>query len=197
MIFGRTLEAAGGLEYSGGPRGLNCWADYSHRRPVLRTTSFFASFDSRAVTDLRGGVGIDLYRQIHFSVDGDMIAFFEQQHEAGIEYLLSGYGITGGYRFHGGYGGDLSGFVLYGHRDIGEKLTLDASINLTQYKYPRDPDPGITAIDDQETAGILAAGYRILPSLTFTGQVEGMQNQFFKHDVRFLGTVNWRFRTAL
>jgi hypothetical protein len=197
LIFGRIVSATGGAEYQEGPKNLHAWMEYDRRQPNLPATSFFAPFDSRPVHQLRGGVGRQVYKALSVDLSGDLIDFQGSQGEKGAELLFSGYGYTVGYRLHNGYGGSLSGLVLYGHQDLGGKITLDASANLTQYKYGEVTSVEGSRVDDDELTGILAAGYRLHPNLTLTAQVEGLQNAEFRRDARFLGIVHWRFRSVL
>ncbi len=193
LIYGKTLSAVGGLELTGGPRDLWGWVEYDRTRPDFMATDFFASFESDPVDQVRAGVGCDVYHRIRASVDGDVLTFSGDQNEQGARLLLSYQGFAAGYQLHSGYGGDLAGLILSGHRDLCDRVTLDATVGHTQYKYGE----GEPQTDDNETSGIIAVGYRILPTLTLTGQVEGLHNVAFDHDVRFLGIVHWRFRTVL
>lgn len=197
LIYGRNLNATGGLEYLEGPRNLHGWIEYERRRAELPATSVFASFDIHPVQSLRADLGREIWRHISLDVNGDLITFQGSDHEQGAELMVSGYGYTLGYRLHGGYGGDLSGLILYGHQELGEKLSLDADVNLTRYKYNDAKEVDGAGVDDSETTGVLAANYLLLPTLTLTAQVEGLRNAAFQHDVRFLGLINWRFRSVL
>jgi hypothetical protein len=195
MILGRDIRGAAGLEYIGGPRALRAWIEYNRRRPALESTSFFGSFDSRAVNHVRGGVSALIIAPLTLSVEGDAITFEDHKQEQGGQILLSAEGVTAGYRRNGVYGGALNGLVLFGHRTLYDKILLDAAVNVSEYKY--DEIAGISGVDEHESTGILAAGYRLLRDLTLTAQVEAMRNAQFKHDVRFLGFVDWRFRAVL
>jgi len=55
----------------------------------------------------------------------------------------------------------------------------------------------VDEVDDDAASGLFAAGYRLRPDLTLTGQVEGLENARFDNDVRFLGMIQWRFRTTV
>jgi hypothetical protein len=196
MVWGRTLNAGGGAELSGGPRAARLFYDYERRRPALAVSSFFASFDTRAVQQHRLGLGTRVYRDLRCDLGGDLFLYDGGNKESGVSLQVSGYGASVGYRVHNGYGGALSGLILYGHRDLTEKIFCDASLDFTQYKYGAVPSQSVSGIDDNEKTGLLALNYRLLPRLVLTGQVEAMENQDFKHDVRFLGVVQWDFRRA-
>lgn len=213
MIWGNNISLVGGLDYSYRWRDLRCRVEYGRRRADLPATSRLAVFAQEPRKELRGGVGAAVTKRLRLDVEGDYISFAEptwrsdipagvvadytgDSKEKGITLTASGYGISLGYRFHRGAGGDLDGLVLYGHREILERLTIDASLGFTDYSFER-----ISATEEfddsrQESSGILALGYRLLPELTVTGQVEGLTNEVMNRDLRFLGIVNWRFRTA-
>lgn len=197
LVFGRNLSATGGLDYSGGPRDLQARVEFQVRRPQFAATSFFSSFRSVPMEEIRGGLGGALGRGLRLDVDGSLVQFSGDEDDTGLGLMLSGYDLTLGYRFHSGWGGDLSGLVLYGHRPIGSRLTVDAAIDHSQYTYGKvdETDP-LAEKDESATSGLIALGYRWKPDLTFTGQVEGLANAERSSDVRFLGMIHWRFRTT-
>jgi hypothetical protein len=197
-ILKRNLSTTAGLGFDGGPRDLSARLEFQVRRAQLSASSFFSSFNSKPVEELRGGAGASLGRGLRLDLDGSLMRFSEEEDDAGLGVTLSGYDLTLGYRFHSGWGGDLSGLVLYGHRRLGEKLTIDAAVDHSRFKYPRADATGQPEErEDDATAGLLALDYRLRPSLSVTGQVEGLANPERKHDLRFLGMLRWRFRTAL
>jgi len=103
-----------------------------------------------------------------------------------------------GYRFHDGWGGTLNGVILHGYRAIGERLTLDASVDFTDYQYGRVDDADIVQDEDNRaTSGLLAIGYLVHPKLRLTAQVEGLSTKTYEDEVRFLGMIDWRFRAGL
>lgn len=198
LVYGRNLSTTGGIDYAGGPRDLTARIEYMVRRPALSANSFFASFNGKPVEELRGGLGAAIGRGLRLDLDGSLIQFTEGEDDTGLGVMVSGYDLTVGYRLHRGYGGDLAGLILYGHRSLGEKLTLDAAIDYAAYQYGKvDQTDLVAERDDTATSGLLALGYRWSPALTFTGQVEGLSNAERSSDVRFLGMVQWRFRTTL
>lgn len=204
LVFNQNLNVAGGIElrspgldFLGQDRSPRVRVEYQKRRPALRATSDFASFHLAPVDEIRAGAGCNVWRQIRLDVDASLFTFEEDEDDTGISAIISGHGLSLGYRFHDGWGGDLSSVVLGGHRRIGEKLTVDANVDLSQYTYGGvDGDASVPEIDDDAVAGLLAVGYDLLPRLTLTGQAEFLENANYNHDVRLLGMVHWRFRTA-
>jgi hypothetical protein len=213
MTWGHSVSLVGGLDYSHRWRDLRCRVEYGQRRADLPATSRLAVFAQDPRKELRGGVGATVTGKVRLDLEGDYIAFAEPQWNAGLsaadrtDYVgnnkekgltvtASGYGLSLGYRFHRGAGGDLDGLVFYGHRELMERFTVDASIGFSDYNFERISASQEFDDSRQESSGILALGYRLLPELTLTGQVEGMKNEGMNRDLRFLGIVNWRFRTA-
>jgi hypothetical protein len=198
LVFTVNTHRTAGVELISGRRSGRCWVEYNRKRPTFPATSYFSSFDSRPVHALRGGVGARVYSKLELNVDGDLVSFQGNESEKGARLMLSCCGVSLGYRLDRSYGGDLSGLILYGHHNLGEKLIMDASVNYTQYKYGEIAgDSAVLGVDDNEAAGVVAASYRLRPNLTLTGQVAGLRNARFNHDVRVMGSVNWRFRTIV
>lgn len=205
LVFNQDLNVAGGIElrapgvaFLGQRRDPRVRVEYQQRRPALRSTSDFASFTITPVNELRAGVGSALWGAVRLDLDASLISFDGDEDDTGLSAVLSGHGLSLGYRFHDGWGGDLSSVVLSGHRRIGEKLSIDANVDLSQYSYGGvENDPNVKEIDDGAVAGLIALGYDLLPRLTLTGQAEILENATYNHDVRLLGMVHWRFRTAL
>jgi len=197
LMLERTYGAAGGIDFRQGPHGLMAGIEYNERRPTFRSTSLFASFGARPVRQLRGHAGLDLFAGLRADVVADLITFSGDEDEKGGQVLLSGHGLSVGYRMHDGYGGDLEGFILNGHRDLTDRLALDASINVSQYRYGEEAGVDALIVDDDEQSGVLAATWRLRDNLNLVGQVEGLINSRYDHDVRGLGSVQWRFRSVL
>ena len=198
LLLSRTLSAVGGIDYYGTWRGLRGRIEYGERRADLRATSHFATFAGKTRHELRGGAGTAVTPAIRFDFEGDYITSPGTEKENGFALTTSGYGFSVGYRFNRGYGGNADGFILNGHREVIEKLSLDASFGYVSFDYGDTPeDPDLNPQTHEDTSGLFAAEYRLLANLTLTGQVEGLRNGGMNKDLRFLGIVNWRFRTAL
>jgi hypothetical protein len=198
LLWSRTLSAVGGIDYYGTWRGLRGRIEYGERRPDLRGTSHFVTFAGKTRHELRGGAGTAVTPQIRIDVEGDYITSPGTEKENGFALTTSGYGLSVGYRFNRGYGGNADGFILNCHREVIEKLSLDATFGYLSFDYGDTPeDPDLNPQTQEDTSGLLAADYRLLPNLTLTGQVEGLRNGGMNKDLRFLGIVHWRFRTAL
>jgi hypothetical protein len=203
LLWSRALSVVGGLDYYGTWRGLRGRIEYGQRRPDLRGTSHFVTFAGKPRRELRGGAGAEVTQKIRLDFEGDYITStvpdsIRTEKENGFSLTASGYGVSIGYRFNRGFGGNADGFILNCQREIFEKLSLQASIGYLSYDYGYTPeDAYLDPKTYNDTSGLLAAEYRLLPNLTLTGQVEGMRNRALNSDLRFLGIVNWRFRTAL
>jgi hypothetical protein len=211
LIWGNNLSLVGGLDYSGDLSSWLSWlplqrlgkdfrgrVEYGQRRPDLRATSRFASFVQDPRKELRGGAGAAVLPGVRLDVDGDYSNSDAGEKENGFAATAGGYGLTVGYRWHRGYGGSMDGLLLSGHRELFEKLTLDITVGHNQYDYGDIADrPEFDPDTAKDTSGMLALGYRLRPDLSLTGQVEGLRNGGMNKDLRFLGIVNWRFRTAL
>lgn len=198
LLWSRMLSAVGGLDYYGSFRGFRGRIEYGERRPDLRGSSHFATFAGVTRHELRGGAGAEVTPRIRFDFEGDYITSPQTEKENGFALTASGYGLSVGYRFNRGYGGNADGFILNGHRELFEKLSLDASFGYLSFDYGYTPeDHDLNPQTREDTSGLLAVEYRLLPNLTLTGQVDGLRNGGMNSDLRFLGIVNWRFRTML
>jgi len=197
LVYGRALSTMGGLEWRGGRREALARVEYQDRRPQLRATSFFAPFVSEPVKELRATAGAGIGRGLRLDAEGSLFRFDGDEEDTGLALLLSGYDITLGYRVRDGWGGALNGIVLRGYRDLGDRLSVEASLDYTDYEYGNvDEEDVREEIDNRATTGILALGYLPHPKLRLTAQVEGLSTARHESELRFLGMVDWRFRTA-
>lgn len=200
----RTYGTSAGVEFLKASRGLRAWAEFNKRTPLLPATSFFSVFDTRPVSELRGGLGIGLGGPYRASID-----FARTDFKGGRSVVTVGGGtrtrstvdrakayrlvlqrgmIQVGGRIYSGFGGDRSGLVVSALRDFGSVVSARLDLGIEKYDY------GDTPIEDNDAAsGLLAVTYRPRPGTLLTGQVEGLNNRDLKQDVRLLVRVDQQF----
>ena len=193
LLNDQTIRLTGGIEHTTGTRAWQSWLEYSKRHPYFRASSFFWRFDASSTSAIRGGFQVQAWQSWRIIVDGDLVEYDEDgEREKGIRFMLGKGGISIGWRIHSGYGGDFSGLVIAGHRTLGERLSLDANLNVSRQRYGV-----LEEIEEDQSQHVVALRYRIRDTVTLTGQIEGLTNERFEYDTRFLGTIQWRFRHVL
>ncbi len=192
LIGKRTIRFTGGIEHTTDSRSRHTWLEYSERHPYFRASSIFWSFFGSSVSTVRGGLRVRAWDTWQMILDGDLVEFDDGERERGVRFMLGNGGISVGWRIHRGWGGDFSGLVVAGHRSLGERLTLDANLNLSRQRYGE-----VEEVEEDQSQHILALRYRLRDTLTLIGQVEGLTNEGFEYDTRFLGMIQWRFRHVL
>ncbi len=203
LLLDRTYGNAAGVEFLKPSRGLRAWAEYNRRTPALPATSYFAFFDTRPVSELRGGIGFGIGGPYRLGFDfarsdfkrvtptaGDATRTRSKVDRSNSYRLTAQRGaIQIGGRIQSGFGGDRSGLVVSAMQDFGERLSVNVDLGFETYDY------GPTGIEDNGVAsGILAATYSLAPDTKITAQVEGLNNRDLKQDVRLLARVDQRFR---
>ncbi|MDM7913813.1 MAG: hypothetical protein QUU85_00905, partial [Candidatus Eisenbacteria bacterium] len=118
FLLDETYGQAAGVEYLNRNNGLRLWGEYNRRTPQLPATSFFAFWDTREVSELRGGGGINLFGPYRISADflrtdfrrphvGDGLSSGSDVDRAKSIRLVLGRGAYQiGARFESGFGGD-------------------------------------------------------------------------------------------
>jgi hypothetical protein len=192
LLSNRTIRITGGVEHTTRTRSHHTWLEYSRRHPNFRASSIFWSFDGSSVSTVRGGLRVRAWESWQIIVDGDIVDFDDGERERGVRFMLGKGGISVGWRIHGGYGGDFSGLVVSGHQALGSRLALDFNLNVSRHKYGETEE-----IEEDQSQHILGLRYRLRDTLTVIGQVEGLTNERFDYDTRFLGMIQWRFRRVL
>lgn len=190
----RTYGQAAGVEFTRLRSPLRLWATYNRRTNALPATSYFAFWDSRPVSELRGGFRLGIAGPYRFTFELGRVDFKKVTDKAGTTNTTSKVDRANRYRFaiergawqaglllQSGFGGDRTGLTLRGQRDITSRLNVWADVDYVTYDY------GDNVYEDNDaTSGILAATYRVLDRTRVTAQVEGLGNWDLSRDVRLL-----------
>lgn len=201
FLLDRTYGNAAGVEFLKPAKKLRVWAEYNRRHAALPATSFFAFWDSKPVSELRGGLGFGIGGPYRLNFDFNRTDFKQQasfvngasrskvDRSNAYRFVVERGPVQLGARFESGFGGDRTGLVASAAHRIGERWDLLADLGWQTYDWG-NTDPS----DNDAASGILAATYRAAPATQLTGQVEVMNNRDLKQDLRFLLRIDQRFR---
>ena len=191
-LAARTVGVTGGAEFAPPVRRMRTWVEYRRSHPSFPASSIFWSFNAEPVDALRGGVRMRAWRSIDAVVDGDLVLFDGDDSEKGLRLLAGHGGLLVGWRLHRSYGGDITGLVVSGHRAFGPRLSVDADFNVARYTFGEEEER-----EEDRSQHVIALRYRLRDTVTLTGRFEGVTNEDFDYDARFLGTIQWRFRSVM
>lgn len=207
LLLDRTYGTSTGAEFLKLRGTLRAWAEYNRRTAVFPENSFFASFDPKPVSELRGGLGLGLGGPYRATFDftrsdfkggtrtvtvGDSVTTRTRvDRSTGYRAVLHRGAFSVGGRFQGGFGGDRASILLAGQHPVTPKLHLQGSIGYEDY----DHGDG-WLVDNTATTAILRAAYEVRQDTDMTIQVEGLRNRDLKRDLRLLLQVDKRFRTG-
>ena len=69
---------------------------------------------------------------------------------------------------------------------------MDADFNVARYTFGEEEER-----EEDRSQHVIALRYRLRDTVTLTGRFEGVTNEDFDYDARFLGTIQWRFRSVM
>ncbi len=197
FVLDRTYGTAAGFEYFRAARYLRVWGEYNRRTAALPATSFFAFWDSKPVTQMRGGVGFGITGPYRANIEVDRTELKSEtadvasstEHANAYRVVLQRNAVQLGARLESGFAGDRVGLVASATHRIGERWDFLADLGWQTYDW------GNTDLTDNYVAsGIFAATFKATPTTHITGQLETMNNWDLKRDVRFLLRIDKRFR---
>lgn len=201
FLLDRTYGTAAGVEFLKPAKKLRVWAEYNRRKAALPATSFFAFWDSKPVSELRGGLGFGVGGPYRLLFDFARTDFKQEATFVGgasrskvdrsnsYRFVMERGAVQLGARFESGFGGDRTGLVASATHRIGERWDFLADLGWQTYEWG-DTDPA----DNDAAMGIVSATYKATASTQLTGQVEMMSNRDLKQDLRFLLRIDQRFR---
>ncbi|MBD3161165.1 MAG: hypothetical protein GF346_03190 [Candidatus Eisenbacteria bacterium] len=193
FLLEETYGTAAGAEFLSRPSQLRVWAEYNRRRPALPATSVFAFFETRAVSELRGGIGMTVLDPYWLGFDFARTDFKQQNdvdRSKSFRFVVRRHWVEVGFRVSNDFGGDHSNVVLSANREFG-KWSTRLHLGYQTYDY------GPTDVEDYSTrTGILAVSYKPCPLGKLTAQVESLYNRDLEQDVRLLVRIDRRFRLA-
>jgi hypothetical protein len=197
FVLDRTYGTAAGFEYFRAARYLRVWGEYNRRTAALPATSFFAFWDSKPVTQMRGGVGFGIAGPYRANLEVNRTELESEtaneasstEHASAYRIVLQRNAVQLGARIESGFAGDRVGLVASATHRIGERWDLLADLGWQTYDW------GSTDLTENHVAsGIFAATFKATPTTHITGQLETLNNWDLKQDVRFLLRIDKRFR---
>ena len=192
FLLERTFGTAAGAEFVSRPSQLRLWAEYNRRTPALPATSVFAFFDTRPVSELRGGAGMQILDPYWVGFDFTRTDFKQQNdvdRSKRFRLVVRRGWVEAGAQFSSDFGGDHTNLVLGANRGFGTKWNARLHLGHQSYDY------GPTDVEDYTTrTGILALAYQAHAMTKLSAQVESLYNRDLKRDIRLLVRVDQRFR---
>jgi hypothetical protein len=205
LLLDRTYGTAAGVEFLKPARQMRLWAEFNRRTPAFPATSFFSVWDTKPVSDVRGGVGMGVAGPVRLILDftrtdfraqtkyvdvgGAQVSRSKVDRATSYRVVLERNAAQIGVRFSSGFGGDRTGLVASLNQDIGERVNVNLDLGYETYDY------GSNAYEDNTaTTGILALSYKAARNTRITTQIEAMNNRDLKQDIRLLARVDQRFR---
>lgn len=205
FLLARTYGSAAGVEFLKPAKRLRLWAEYNRRTPILPATSFFSVWESKPISDIRGGLGTGIsgpYRLIfdftrtdfraetkYVDVEGEPVSRSQVDRATAYRIVIERNAAQIGVRFSSGFGGDRTALIASLNQDFGDRFNVNLDLGYESYDYGSNVYEENTA-----SSGILALSYKATTSTRVTAQIEALSNRDLKQDVRLLARVDQRFR---
>ena len=205
FLLDETYGTAAGIEFLKPSKLLRVWAEFNHRTAALPATSFFSTWDTKPISELRGGIGTGISGPIrlifdftrtdfkaeasYVDVGGTPVSRSEVDRATSYRFVLERNAAQIGVRFSSGFGGDRTGLVASLNQDIGERVNVVLDVGYESYDYGSNDYEENTA-----ASGILALSYKAAQDTRVTAQIEALNNRDLKQDIRLLARVDQRFR---
>jgi hypothetical protein len=189
LLLDRDVAIVAGAEYLEPTRGYRVWAEYNRREPVIRATSFFASFDNEPRDEARAGFSYPLWRTLAATVDGFLIGSNDETESRSFRTSLSYSGFSVGWRAYRGFGGNQNSLVGSARVQVLPELTVFANADLVDYRYGH----GHHEEDNGVASAVGGVEYRPSRAWMFRGQFETLDHPAKSPDVRGLFSLNYRF----
>ena len=205
LLLDRTYGTTAGIEFLKPVKRMRLWAEFNRRTPAFPATSFFSVWDTKPVSEVRGGIGTSVKGPVRLILDftrtdfraqtkyvevgGTQVSRSKVDRATAYRIVLERNAAQIGVRFSKGFGGDRTGLVASLNQDIGNRANVNLDLGYETYDY------GSNAYEDNTAAtGILALSYKAARDTRVTAQIEAMNNRDLKQDIRLLARVDQRFR---
>lgn len=175
------------VRYQKGNR-LSLYSEFERRKPRIYTGSFFSTFDPKPSSQIRLGSDYRVNGLLRLNGEYRVTAYEDDSSQRVSVAANFGPGSIGFAR-QTGYGGKSNGIFGGVNYSFGEKLSVGAKLNFSEYELSE-----LVSETERATSSTAQITYIPFRGLETRLELQNLTNPYYDTDLRVLGTIAYSFR---